>query len=68
MEQKDWPVTFSIGVVSCSDQPFGVDEIINRADQVMYSVKKQGKNAIRINLALNKHRLSKKQRDKKRRM
>ena len=46
MHKKNLPVTFSIGVVSCKDQSSTVDDLINRADHVMYSVKKQGKNNI----------------------
>jgi diguanylate cyclase (GGDEF)-like protein len=46
MKGKNWPVTFSIGVVSCSGQSLTVDDIINRADGLMYSVKKNGKNGL----------------------
>jgi diguanylate cyclase (GGDEF)-like protein len=47
MKRKNWPVTFSIGVISCTGEKSStVDDIINRADHVMYSVKRQGKNAI----------------------
>jgi diguanylate cyclase (GGDEF)-like protein len=46
MYQSNWPVTFSIGVLTCLDTTPSVDEVIKRADEVMYSVKKNGKNAI----------------------
>jgi diguanylate cyclase (GGDEF)-like protein len=46
MRQRGWPVTFSIGVISCLEAPSSVDEVINRADDLIYSVKKDGKNAI----------------------
>jgi diguanylate cyclase (GGDEF)-like protein len=46
MCQHGWPVTFSIGVISCLEAPSSVDEIINHADDLMYSVKKEGKNSI----------------------
>jgi diguanylate cyclase (GGDEF)-like protein len=46
MDKKNWPVTFSIGVLSCPEHLSDVDDIINRADNLMYSVKKHGKNAI----------------------
>ena len=46
MQQNHWPVTFSIGVLSCAEAPQSVDEVIKLADDLMYSVKKDGKNAI----------------------
>ena len=47
MHQHGWPVTFSIGGVTFLSQPKNVDEMIKRADEVMYSVKQSGKNRIR---------------------
>lgn len=44
MEKNSWGVTFSIGVVTYYDHPAQLDEVIHRADEVMYMVKKQGKN------------------------
>lgn len=46
MEGHGWPVTFSIGVVTCLEAPTSSDEIIKHADQVMYRVKNEGKNGI----------------------
>jgi diguanylate cyclase (GGDEF)-like protein len=46
MRQNDWPVTFSIGVLTCLEAQITTDELIKRADSLMYSVKKNGKNAI----------------------
>jgi diguanylate cyclase (GGDEF)-like protein len=46
MRQHQWPVTFSIGVLTCLDAKFTPDELVQRADAVMYSVKKNGKDAI----------------------
>jgi diguanylate cyclase (GGDEF)-like protein len=46
MRQNDWPVTFSIGALTCQDVPITTDGLIIRADDLMYSVKKNGKNAI----------------------
>lgn len=45
--QRNWPVTFSIGVVTWTTPPQNVDEVVKRADQLMYSVKNSGKNMIR---------------------
>jgi diguanylate cyclase (GGDEF)-like protein len=46
MRRNHWPVTLSIGVVTYVDGPITVDELIRRADELMYSVKETGKNAI----------------------
>lgn len=44
MDQANWPVTFSIGAVSCPKAPDTMDEYIRQADELMYQVKKNGKN------------------------
>ena len=46
MQGQDWPVTFSIGVLTCFNTPQTADELIKMADNLMYSVKKNGKNAV----------------------
>jgi diguanylate cyclase (GGDEF)-like protein len=46
MELNNWPVTFSIGLVSFIEVPDSVDLLVNEADILMYSVKKSGKNRI----------------------
>ncbi len=46
MQSCKWPVTFSIGVVTYSASPESVTELIRAADEMMYSVKRAGKNAI----------------------
>ncbi|MCG6538386.1 MAG: GGDEF domain-containing protein, partial [Syntrophales bacterium LBB04] len=48
MEEKGWPVTFSIGVIVYLEPPASLDELIQLPDNLMYSVKKSGKNMIRI--------------------
>ncbi len=50
MAEKGWPVTMSIGAVTFLDPPESVDELIGRADAIMYRVKAGGKNAIRLEL------------------
>ena len=45
--QRTWPVSFSIGVVTCLEPPDSVDALIKVADRLMYSVKYSGKNGIR---------------------
>ena len=47
MEQKAWPVTFSIGVVTFRTPPDSVDGMLKVADAFMYSVKHAGKNGIK---------------------
>ena len=46
MQKNNWPVTFSIGVLTFTSPPHSVDEAINMADRTMYSVKNSGKNNI----------------------
>ena len=46
MQVENWPVTFSIGVVTCIEAPESVKQIISFADGLMYSVKKSGKNRV----------------------
>lgn len=45
--QRDWPVTFSIGMVSFVKPPATVDEMIARADSLMYEAKAGGKDMIK---------------------
>ena len=47
MKRNGWPVTFSIGVAIFSNHPTNLDEIITKADNLMYEVKNGGKNGIR---------------------
>ena len=46
MLQKGWGVTFSMGAVTFLAPPASVQEMIAGADQVMFSVKKCGKNRL----------------------
>ena len=47
MGRQEWPVTFSIGVVTFLTPPDSVDGMIKVADAFMYSVKHSGKNRIK---------------------
>lgn len=47
MQEKDWPVTFSIGAVTFQNVMDSSRDMIKRVDDVMYEVKKSGKNNIR---------------------
>jgi len=46
MRKKNWPVTFSIGAVTFSDVMSSSREMIKLVDDLMYEVKKSGKNDI----------------------
>ncbi len=47
MKEKQWAVTFSIGMVTYHTIPNSVDETIQTADALMYEVKHHGKNNVR---------------------
>ncbi len=46
MRRSGWDVTLSIGVLTCSNVQISSDELIKKADSLMYSVKNIGKNGI----------------------
>lgn len=46
MRQHEWPVTFSIGVVTFIRPPATVDQMIGLVDGLMYAAKNSGKNRI----------------------
>ena len=48
VRQQNWPVTFSVGVVTFTPDaaPESVEEMIKRADELMYQVKHKGKGAV----------------------
>lgn len=48
MQNHNWPVTFSIGVVTFSEPPASVDDMLHAADALMYEVKNNKKNAMRF--------------------
>ena len=45
-KQNAWPVTFSIGAATFVAEPDSLDEMIQSADELMYSAKRNGKNRI----------------------
>jgi len=47
MMQHNIPVTFSIGLLTCPEPPESANEIITIVDNLMYHVKKNGKNSVR---------------------
>jgi diguanylate cyclase (GGDEF)-like protein len=48
MQEDDWQVTISIGVLTCLKSPHDSREILGLVDELMYSVKHAGKNAIKF--------------------
>jgi diguanylate cyclase (GGDEF)-like protein len=47
VQEGNYGVTFSIGVVTFIDHDYTIDDVIKKADDLMYSVKNSGKNMIR---------------------
>lgn len=45
-QERNWPVTFSIGLVTFEELPNSTDEMLSEADRVMYSVKLSTKNSL----------------------
>lgn len=48
MRQRSWPVTFSMGVITCEFSPYSAEQLVNMADELMYEVKNSTKNDIRF--------------------
>ena len=46
MQDNNWPVTVSMGVVTFNSIPETVDQMVHKADELMYTVKHGGKNRI----------------------
>ena len=46
MRKDQWPVTFSIGALTCNQAPADCQELLRLADQLMYRVKNTSKDAI----------------------
>ena len=47
MQQNGWPITSSVGVLTYYTAPGTIDELVRLADELMYAVKREGKNAIK---------------------
>jgi diguanylate cyclase (GGDEF)-like protein len=47
MQQRNWPITLSIGVLTCLDTSLTTDEAMKIVDDLMYSVKNDNKNGIK---------------------
>jgi diguanylate cyclase (GGDEF)-like protein len=47
MQRNNWRVTFSIGALTCPTAPAALGDVVSEADELMYEVKRTGRNAIR---------------------
>ncbi|MBI5483278.1 MAG: diguanylate cyclase [Deltaproteobacteria bacterium] len=45
VKQTKWPITFSIGAATYIP-PQSVDELVQKTDELMYAVKREGKNRL----------------------
>lgn len=48
MRRGNWPITFSMGAVTCVSPPYAAEQLINLADELMYAVKNSTKNDVRF--------------------
>jgi diguanylate cyclase (GGDEF)-like protein len=53
VQEEGWPVTFSIGAITFIKPPTSVNEMLEKADDLMYSAKKRGKNLLHHKLSTN---------------
>lgn len=60
MRNRNWTVTFSIGVVTFESPPDSVDQLIEAADAQMYFAKKSGKNRIHYKVVAENEDFSRK--------
>lgn len=56
MKQNNWPVTFSIGVATFIDSSDSIDDMVAKADNLMYSAKDGGRNLIRCAEFINSNK------------
>lgn len=53
MQKNKWPITFSIGVLTCENVPQTPNVLIGMVDELMYSVKRHNKNGIEYSVYRN---------------
>ena len=46
MDERAWPITLSVGVLTCDQPPHSVEAMLRAVDKLMYKVKLAGKNAV----------------------
>ncbi len=47
MRVRGWPITVSLGALTCAAAPASTDELVKMADDLMYEVKRGGRDAVR---------------------
>ncbi len=47
MRANNWPVTFSFGVAVFSDLTYSIEDMVAKADNLMFSAKNDGRNVAR---------------------
>jgi diguanylate cyclase (GGDEF)-like protein len=47
LKGNGWPITVSMGVVTCTTEPSDITELMKEVDALMYEVKKSGKNRVK---------------------
>lgn len=47
VKRRNWPVSFSVGLLTCLDAPKSVDDLLKLADKLTYEAKHAGKNIIK---------------------
>jgi diguanylate cyclase (GGDEF)-like protein len=47
VQQKNWSITFSVGMLTCKAAPQTTDDLIRMADELMYLAKSDGKNTVK---------------------
>jgi diguanylate cyclase (GGDEF)-like protein len=57
MQRNNWRVTFSIGALTCQTAPASLGDVVSEADELMYEVKRSGRNAIRYGVYAGPARL-----------
>lgn len=50
MKRDGWPVTFSVGALTYLSPPPSVDEMLRRADDLLYDVKRNGRDGIKLHV------------------
>ena len=48
MRRNNWPITFSMGALTCEAAPNSSEDLIEMADKIMYAVKNSTKNNVRF--------------------
>jgi len=49
VDSRNWPIGFSIGAITCSEPGhFTIQELIRSADDLMYQIKRSGKNRVEL--------------------